>query len=78
MNQNSVDMQPPDPTSELPESPLTRTTHLKRRYDPIVEQVTNLMMRDGKKSVSQRVRSSVSLPLSGPLAVLGVNSVDRC
>ena len=30
--------------------------HLKRRYDPVVEQVTKSLMRDGKLSVAQKVR----------------------
>ncbi len=45
----------------LPELPLPSKSHLKHRYDPIVEQVTNLLMQDGKKSIAQRVRPSVSL-----------------
>ncbi|KAL9075873.1 MAG: hypothetical protein Q9161_001266 [Pseudevernia consocians] len=38
----------------LPELPLPSTSHLKRRYDPIVHQVTNLLMQDGKLSKAQR------------------------
>ncbi|KAL7276596.1 hypothetical protein RUND412_000399 [Rhizina undulata] len=38
----------------LPELPLPSTSHLKHRYNPILEQVTNLLMRDGKKSVAQK------------------------
>lgn len=30
--------------------------HLKRRYHPVLEQITRLLMRDGKLSVAQRVR----------------------
>lgn len=40
----------------VPETPLPGNAHLKRRYDPVVEQITNLMMRHGKKGVAQRVR----------------------
>jgi small subunit ribosomal protein S7 len=29
--------------------------HLKRRYHPVLEQITRLLMRDGKLSVAQRV-----------------------
>lgn len=29
--------------------------HLKRRYDPVVDQVTKSLMRDGKLSVAQKV-----------------------
>lgn len=40
---------------EMPTHPLPKGGHVKRRYDPVVEQVTNLLMRHGKKSVAQRV-----------------------
>lgn len=36
--------------------PLAAENRLKTRYDPVVEQVTNLLMEHGKKSVAQRVR----------------------
>lgn len=49
---------------ELPQLPLPRDAMLKHRYDPIIKQFTNLMMRDGKLSVAQRVRQSVSLSLT--------------
>lgn len=39
----------------LPTLPLESQNHMKHRYDPLVEQVTNLLMRDGKKSAAQRV-----------------------
>jgi small subunit ribosomal protein S7 len=39
----------------MPTLPIPKDAHVKHRYDPIVEQVTNLLMRDGKKSVAQRV-----------------------
>lgn len=39
----------------LPALPLESQNHMKHRYDPLVEQVTNLLMRDGKKSAAQRV-----------------------
>lgn len=39
----------------LPTLPIPSTNNLKHRYDPLVMQVTNLLMRDGKKSVAQRV-----------------------
>ncbi|KAL8659905.1 MAG: hypothetical protein Q9226_000199 [Calogaya cf. arnoldii] len=39
---------------ELPALPLAANMHLKYRYAPIVKQVTNLLMRDGKLSVAQR------------------------
>ncbi|KAI4192166.1 MAG: hypothetical protein LQ346_004437 [Caloplaca aetnensis] len=39
---------------DLPALPLAANLHLKYRYAPIVKQVTNLLMRDGKLSVAQR------------------------
>lgn len=36
-------------------SSVSRLDHLKRRYDPVVEQVTKSIMRDGKLSVAQKV-----------------------
>ena len=45
----------------LPELPIPPNANLKYRYDPVVSQVTNLLMKDGKLSVAQRVGSSVSL-----------------
>src|ERR1700730_1091850 len=44
----------------LPSLPLPSNAHLKHRYDPVVEQVTKLLMRHGKLSIAQRVGSSVS------------------
>lgn len=35
-------------------------SHLKSRYHPVLEQLTRLLMRHGKLSVAQRVRSSRS------------------
>lgn len=32
--------------------------HLKKRYHPVLEQITRLLMRDGKLSVAQRVSDS--------------------
>ena len=48
---------------ELPSLPLPSHAVLKYRYNPIIKQFTNLMMRDGKLSKAQRVRPSVSLIL---------------
>jgi len=41
---------------DLPVLPIPKDAHVKHRYDPLVEQVTNLLMRHGKKSAAQRVR----------------------
>ncbi|KAJ9666567.1 hypothetical protein H2201_003226 [Coniosporium apollinis] len=43
----------------LPELPMPRSANLHHRYDPVVEQVTNLMMRHGKLSVAQRNMSLI-------------------
>ncbi|KAI9783219.1 MAG: hypothetical protein M1839_004059 [Geoglossum umbratile] len=43
----------------LPELPLASDANLKYRYDPVVQLVTNLMMRDGKLSVAQRNMSLI-------------------
>lgn len=40
---------------ELPALPLPQGSNYKRRYDPVVDQFTNLLMRHGQKSVAQRV-----------------------
>lgn len=40
----------------LPTLPLPPGSNLRKRYEPIVDQVTKLLMRDGKLSVAQRVR----------------------
>lgn len=44
---------------EMPVLPLPKDGHVKHRYDPVVDQVTNLLMRHGKKSIAQRVRHSL-------------------
>jgi small subunit ribosomal protein S7 len=44
----------------LPSLPLPTGSHVKRRYDAVVDQVTNLLMRHGEKSKAQRVRTTVS------------------
>jgi small subunit ribosomal protein S7 len=45
----------------LPDMPLPRTEHFKRRYDPVVEQLTKSLMRHGKLSAAQKV----CLPYTG-------------
>ena len=44
----------------LPSLPLPPHSHFRFRYDAVVNQVTNLLMRHGRKSVAQRV-SRISL-----------------
>lgn len=41
----------------LPEKPYSPDFNHKKRYHPVLEQLTRLMMRDGKLSVAQRVRN---------------------
>ena len=43
----------------LPTLPLPRELVKDYRYDPIVTQVTNLLMRDGKKATAQRFMSNI-------------------
>ncbi|KAI0998878.1 hypothetical protein K3495_g9318 [Podosphaera aphanis] len=43
----------------LPELPIPKDANFKYRSDPIVLQVTNLLMKDGKKSVAQRNMSFI-------------------
>ncbi|OCK81200.1 ribosomal protein S7 [Lepidopterella palustris CBS 459.81] len=43
----------------LPTLPIPSDAHLKYRYDPVVKQVTNLLMRHGKLSVAQRNMSLI-------------------
>lgn len=38
----------------LPTLPIPSTSNLKHRYDPVVQQVTNLLMQDGKLGRAQR------------------------
>ncbi|KAL8702175.1 MAG: hypothetical protein Q9224_000137 [Gallowayella concinna] len=47
-------LQTPGHNFDLPALPLAANMHLKYRYAPIVKQVTNLLMRDGKLGVAQR------------------------
>lgn len=39
----------------LPEKPYPEGFNMKKRYHPVLEQITRLLMRDGKLSVAQRV-----------------------
>ncbi|KAM7202460.1 Ribosomal protein S7 domain containing protein [Rhypophila sp. PSN 637] len=50
---------PRDPAIEghkfgLPELPLPSEKHVKHRYDPIIDQMTRLLMKDGKLGKAQR------------------------
>lgn len=76
-NPQSAEVQPPGHIFGLPELPLPSTSNLKHRYDPVVEQVTNLMMKDGKKSVAQRVCPSVPLCLNDLCATYGTSFIEH-
>lgn len=39
----------------IPPNPLPPQSHLRKRYDPLIEQVTNLLMQHGKKATAQKV-----------------------
>lgn len=47
----------------LPDLPIPARAHLKYRYEPVVQQITGLIMKSGKLGVAQRVRPSVSPPM---------------
>lgn len=40
----------------LPQGPFDRDYHLKKRYHPVLDQLTKLMMKDGKMASAQRVK----------------------
>ena len=42
----------------LPDLPIQSMANMKYRYDPVVKQVTSLLMKDGKLSKAQRVGPS--------------------
>lgn len=44
---------------EIPSFPLPQGSNLKKRYDPLVEQFTNLLMRHGEKSKAQKSMSII-------------------
>lgn len=52
----------------LPQKPYPDGFNVKKRYHPMVEQITRLMMRDGKLAAAQRV----CLPLYATCAVSGI------
>ena len=47
----------------LPALPVPSRMHMKHRYEPVVAQITKLLMRDGKLSKAQRVSLSSSLQI---------------
>ena len=55
----------------LPDMPLPRTEHFRGRYDPVVEQLTKSLMKHGKLSVAQKVRSSRLLRCSTSESTFG-------
>lgn len=44
-----------EPDADSKSIKLPRSEHLKRRYEPLVDQFTKLLMQDGKLSLAQRV-----------------------
>lgn len=53
-DQSSTDLAPEDAATTLEASLPEKIPHRSARYPDIVEQLTNLLMKDGKKSVAQR------------------------
>lgn len=78
MDRESADVQNQGHIFGLPDLPLPSTSTLKRRYDPVIHQVTNLLMQDGKLSKAQRVRPSVPLFITSSLGSLSHHSELRC
>lgn len=58
--QNMLSVAPVDKGTKfgMPEKKMERTDHLKHRYDPVVNQVTKLMMTHGKLATAQKVTNS--------------------
>jgi small subunit ribosomal protein S7 len=61
----SYGLDPFDPTLVghkygLPDLPIPANMRAKYRYDPVVLQMTKLIMRDGKLSKAQRVRITIT------------------
>ncbi|KAF4454550.1 hypothetical protein F53441_2939 [Fusarium austroafricanum] len=50
----STEMQNPGHKFGLPKRPWPQGFNLKKRYHPVLEQITRLLMKDGKLSVAQR------------------------
>ncbi|KDN71910.1 putative 30S ribosomal protein S7 [Colletotrichum sublineola] len=61
----------------LPKLPLPPHSHLKSRYHPVLDQLTNLMMRDGKKAQAQRVSPS-PCPAFWFHVRIGTMNADEC
>ncbi|RDA83298.1 hypothetical protein CP532_5741 [Ophiocordyceps camponoti-leonardi (nom. inval.)] len=59
--ESEPETKPKDPGHKygLPEKPYPPNFHLKKRYHPVLDQITRLLMRDGKLSVAQRNMSMV-------------------
>jgi small subunit ribosomal protein S7 len=56
-NTDSTEVQNPGHKFGLPKRPWPQGFNLKKRYHPVLEQITRLLMKDGKLSVAQRVSS---------------------
>jgi hypothetical protein len=55
-----MEERPPGLKFNMPATPLPKTENMRRRYDPLVEQFTKLLMRHGKLSVAQKVRGGIN------------------
>lgn len=53
------ELQNPGHKFALPQKPYPEGFNMKKRYHPVIEQITRVLMRDGKLSVAQRVRDRV-------------------
>lgn len=52
---DNVEVENPGHKFGMPQRPWPQGFNLKKRYHPVLEQITRLLMRDGKLSVAQRV-----------------------
>lgn len=60
----------------LPELPLPSEKHVKHRYDPIVDQMTRLLMKDGKLGKAQRVGLSIGTAKRTPSCTSNTRFAD--
>lgn len=58
----------------MPQKPLLRTDHLKRRYDPVLDQFTKALMRSGKLGFAQRVSTPIPLVVAACHALQWLSS----
>ena len=64
------EIQNPGHKFALPQKPYPEGFNMRKRYHPVIEQITRILMRDGKLSVAQRVSYLVQLVMfEAPLII---------